>query len=932
MAKRKFVYTFGNKQAEGNAGMKDLLGGKGANLAEMNLIGVPVPPGFTITTEVCTQYYKLGKEKALELIKAEVEDGIKYVEKIMGSQFGDARNPLLVSVRSGSRASMPGMMDTILNLGLNEKVVAGLAKKTGNERFVWDSYRRFVQMYGDVVLGLKPASKEDVDPFEEIIEEVKEEKGVINDTELTTDDLVELVKRFKAAVKEKTGHSFPADPWEQLWGAIVAVFDSWMNDRAIYYRKLNNIPEEWGTAVNVQAMVFGNMGDSSATGVAFTRDAGTGEDLFNGEYLINAQGEDVVAGIRTPQQITKEGSLRWAALANIPENIRAEKYPSLEESMPTLYKELDKIQQKLENHYKDMQDLEFTIQEDKLWLLQTRNGKRTGAAMVKISMDMLREGMIDAKTAILRVEPNKLDELLHPVFDLDAMKKATVLAKGLPASPGAATGQIVFFADEAETWAAKGHATILVRIETSPEDLKGMNVAKGILTARGGMTSHAAVVARGMGKCCVSGAGSIKIDYKAKTLNVDGKELKEGDWISLNGSTGEVYDGKLATRDAELSGDFGELMELADRFATMYVRTNADTPNDARVARNFGARGIGLCRTEHMFFEGDRIIPMREMILAEDEAGRRKALDKLLPIQRSDFEGILEAMQDLPVTIRLLDPPLHEFVPHEEANQKEMAKQMGVTLKKIQQKVEELHEMNPMLGHRGCRLGNTYPEISEMQARAIIEAALNLKARGINAKPEIMIPLTGTLKELKMQEMIVRDTAEKVFKERHDRIDYLVGTMIEVPRAAITADEIAESAEFFSFGTNDLTQMTFGYSRDDAGKFLPVYLKKGILKHDPFQVLDQEGVGKLMKMAVKKGRETRPKIKIGICGEHGGEPSSVEFCNSLDFDYVSCSPYRVPIARLAASQAIIKKKIAKKGKKEEKKDNKKSSKKDKKNK
>jgi pyruvate,orthophosphate dikinase len=705
-----------------------------------------------------------------------------------------------------------------------------------------------------------------------------------------------------------------------------------MNDRAIYYRKLNNIPEEWGTAVNVQAMVFGNMGDSSATGVAFTRDAGTGEDLFNGEYLINAQGEDVVAGIRTPQQITKEGSLRWATLANIPEKIRAEKYPSLEESMPGLYKELDKIQQKLENHYKDMQDLEFTIQEDKLWLLQTRNGKRTGAAMVKISMDMLREGMIDAKTAILRVEPNKLDELLHPVFDLDAMKKATVLAKGLPASPGAATGQIVFFADEAETWAAKGHATILVRIETSPEDLKGMNVAKGILTARGGMTSHAAVVARGMGKCCVSGAGSIKIDYKAKTLNVDGKELKEGDWISLNGSTGEVYDGKLATRDAELSGDFGELMELADRFATMYVRTNADTPNDARVARNFGARGIGLCRTEHMFFEGDRIIPMREMILAEDEAGRRKALDKLLPIQRSDFEGILEAMQDLPVTIRLLDPPLHEFVPHEEANQKEMAKQMGVTLKKIQQKVEELHEMNPMLGHRGCRLGNTYPEISEMQARAIIEAALNLKARGINAKPEIMIPLTGTLKELKMQEMIVRDTAEKVFKERHDRIDYLVGTMIEVPRAAITADEIAESAEFFSFGTNDLTQMTFGYSRDDAGKFLPVYLKKGILKHDPFQVLDQEGVGKLMKMAVKKGRETRPKIKIGICGEHGGEPSSVEFCNSLDFDYVSCSPYRVPIARLAASQAIIKKKIAKKGKKEEKKDNKKSSKKDKKNK
>jgi pyruvate,orthophosphate dikinase len=788
-------------------------------------------------------------------------------------------------------------------------------------------------MYGDVVLGLKPASKEDVDPFEEIIEDLKEEKSVINDTDLTTDDLKELVKRFKAAVKDKTGHSFPTDPWEQLWGAIVAVFDSWMNDRAIYYRKLNNIPEEWGTAVNVQAMVFGNMGETSATGVAFTRDAGTGEDLFNGEYLINAQGEDVVAGIRTPQQITKEGSQRWAALANIPEKIRAEKYPSLEESMPKLYKELDKIQQKLENHYKDMQDLEFTIQEDKLWLLQTRNGKRTGAAMVKIAMDMLRQEMIDAKSAILRVEPNKLDELLHPVFDLDAMKKATVLAKGLPASPGAATGQIVFFADEAEEWADKGHATILVRIETSPEDLKGMNVAKGILTARGGMTSHAAVVARGMGKCCVSGAGSIKIDYKAKTLTVDGKVLKEGDWISLNGSTGEVYEGKLATRDAELSGDFGELMELADRFSTMYVRTNADTPHDARIGRNFGARGIGLCRTEHMFFEGDRIIAMREMILAEDEAGRRIALDKLLPIQRTDFEGILEAMRDLPVTIRLLDPPLHEFVPHEDANQKEMAKQMGVTLKEIKQKVEDLHEMNPMLGHRGCRLGNTYPEISEMQARAIIEAALNLKAKGINAKPEIMIPLTGTLKELKMQETIVRDTAEMVFKERKDRVDYLVGTMIEVPRAAITADEIAESAEFFSFGTNDLTQMTFGYSRDDAGKFLPVYLKKGILKYDPFQVLDQEGVGKLMKIAVKKGREIRPKIKIGICGEHGGEPSSVEFCNSLDFDYVSCSPYRVPIARLAASQAIIKKKMAKKDKKDDKKkDDKKSSKKDKKNK
>lgn len=930
MAKRKYVYTFGNKQAEGNAGMKDLLGGKGANLAEMNLIGVPVPPGMTITTEVCTQYYKIGKEKALEMIRVEVEEGVKYLEKIMGSKFGDTQDPLLLSVRSGSRASMPGMMDTILNLGLNEKAVAGLAKKTRNERFAWDSYRRFVQMYGDVVLGLKPDSKEDVDPFEEIIEEVKVEKGIENDTDLTAEDMKELVKRFKAAVKKKTGHSFPTNPWDQLWGAIVAVFSSWMNDRAIYYRKLNNIPEEWGTAVSVQAMVFGNMGDNSATGVAFTRDAGNGENIFNGEYLINAQGEDVVAGIRTPQQITIEGSQRWAKLANISEEIRAEKYPSLEESMPGIYKELDKIQQKLEDHYKDMQDLEFTIQDGKLWLLQTRNGKRTGSAMVKIAMDMLKEKMIDVRTAVMRVEPNKLDELLHPVFDVDAMKKAAVLAKGLPASPGAATGQMVFFADDAEAWAVQGKSTILVRIETSPEDLKGMNVANGILTARGGMTSHAAVVARGMGKCCVSGAGSIKIDYKSRIMTIDGKEFKEGDWISLNGSTGELYEGKLLTRDAEMSGDFGELMELSDRFARMYVRTNADTPHDASVARNFGAKGIGLCRTEHMFFEGDRIIAMREMILADDEKGRRKALDKLLPIQRSDFEGIFEAMHELPVTIRLLDPPLHEFVPHEDENQKEMAKQMGVTAKKIRQKVEELHEMNPMLGHRGCRLGNTYPEISEMQARAIIEAALNLKKRGVIALPEIMIPLTGTLKEMKMQEDIVRNMAEKVFAERKDRIDYLVGTMIEVPRAAITADEIARSAEFFSFGTNDLTQMTFGYSRDDAGKFLPVYLKKGILKYDPFQVLDQEGVGKLMKIAVKKGRKTRPHIKIGICGEHGGEPSSVEFCDSLDFDYVSCSPYRVPIARLAAAQAVIRKKLAKKGKKDSKKNSKKSSKKSKK--
>jgi len=908
MSNQKHVYKFGNRTAEGDASMKNLLGGKGANLAEMNLIGVPVPAGFTITTEVCNDYYVKGRENTIEAIKSEVEDGVKFLEEEMGTTFGSNEDPLLLSVRSGARASMPGMMDTVLNLGLNDDAVEGIARKTGNERFAWDSYRRFVQMYGDVVMGMKPESKEDHDPFEVIIDEMKEEKGVDLDTELTTDDLKEMVRRFKAAVKEKTGQDFPTDPWEQLWGSVMAVFDSWGNDRAVYYRKLNNIPAEWGTAVNVQAMVFGNMGENSATGVAFTRDAGTGEDIFNGEYLINAQGEDVVAGIRTPQQITKEGSLRWAKLANVSEEERASKYPSLEEVMPALYKELDDIQQKLEDHYKDMQDLEFTIQDGRLWLLQTRNGKRTGAAMVRISMELLEQGKIDEETALLRNEPNKLNELLHPVFDQKAIQAAEVVAKGLPASPGAATGQIVYHADDAEEWAAKGKKVILVRVETSPEDLKGMNTAEGILTARGGMTSHAAVVARGMGKCCVSGAGTVKINYRARTMEVAGKKYNEGDWISLNGTTGEVYDGKIATIDPELSGNFGKLMELADKHATMLVRTNADTPHDSEVARNFGAQGIGLCRTEHMFFEGDRIMAMREMILASDEEGRRKGLEKLLPIQRKDFEGIFEAMHDLPVTVRLLDPPLHEFVPHEEENQKEMADEMGITIEEVREKVEELSEFNPMLGHRGCRLGNTYPEISEMQARAIIEAALNLKARGVTARPEIMIPLTGTLKEMKMQENIVRATAEQVFEERGERIDYLVGTMIEVPRAALTADEIAESAEFFSFGTNDLTQMTFGYSRDDAGKFLPVYLQKGILEHDPFQVLDQTGVGQLVEMATQKGRRTRPDIKIGICGEHGGEPSSVEFCNSLGFNYVSCSPFRVPIARLSAAQGAIRQK------------------------
>ena len=897
----KRVYTFGNKLAEGKADMKNLLGGKGANLAEMNLIGVPVPPGFTITTEVCTEYNKIGQDKTVELIKAEVEAAVKNTEDILGSKFGDKENPLLVSVRSGARVSMPGMMDTVLNLGLNDEAVEGIAKKSGNERFAWDSYRRFVQMYGDVVLGMKPESKEDIDPFEEIMEEVKKANNIELDTDFTVDHLKELVTKFKAAVTKQTGKQFPDNPWDQLWGAIMAVFDSWNTDRAIYYRQMNKIPGEWGTAVNVQAMVYGNMGSNSGTGVAFTRDAGTGEDIFNGEYLINAQGEDVVAGVRTPQEITLEGSKRWAKLQGISEEERASKYPSLEEVMPKVYQELSTIEQKLEDHYNDMQDLEFTIQDGKLWLLQTRTGKRTGAAMVRMAMEMLAQGRIDEKEAVMRVEPNKLDELLHPVFDKGAMAAANVLTKGLPASPGAATGQLVFFADECE----KYENSILARIETSPEDLEGMNIANGILTARGGMTSHAAVVARGMGKCCVSGAGELRIDYKARTLTVNGETFKEGDWVSLNGSTGELYKGSIATIDPELSGDFGKLMELADKYSRMYVRTNADTPRDSEVARNFGAKGIGLCRTEHMFFEGEKIVAMREMILAEDLKGREEALDRLLPIQQKDFEGIFEAMKDLPVTVRLLDPPLHEFVPHDEKGQQEMADVMGVDISVIKAKVESLHEFNPMLGHRGCRLGNTYPEITVMQTRAIIGAAIALKKRGINAHPEIMIPLTGTLAEMKMQEDIVRDTIKKVFAETGETIDHLVGTMIEIPRAALTADEIAKSAEFFSFGTNDLTQMTFGYSRDDTGVFMPVYLKKGILKNDPFEVLDQEGVGQLVKMAVEKGRQTRPNIKLGICGEHGGEPSSVEFCHRTGLDYVSCSPFRVPIARLAAAQATI---------------------------
>ncbi len=897
----KRVYTFGNGHAEGRADMKNLLGGKGANLAEMNLIGVPVPPGFTITTETCLEYYKLGREKVVELLQKEVKEAILNIEKLTGSQFGVANNPLLVSVRSGSRASMPGMMDTILNLGMNDDAVEGIAAKSGNPRFAWDSYRRFVQMYGDVVLGLKPHSKVEIDPFEAILEEVKEEKNIVNDTDLTVDDLKRLVALFKKAVKDRTGRDFPTDAWEQLWGAIEAVFGSWNNDRAVYYRKINNLPDEWGTAVNVQAMVFGNMGNTSATGVAFTRDAGTGENLFNGEYLINAQGEDVVAGIRTPQEITLIGSRRWAELQNISESVRATYYPSLEEAMPELYKELFEVQHKLELHYKDMQDVEFTIQDGKLWMLQTRSGKRTGAAMVKIAMDMMREGLIDEKTAIMRLEPNKLDELLHPVFDAVAIRTANIMAKGLPASPGAATGRIVFFADEASRYPE----AILVRIETSPEDLEGMVVAKGILTARGGMTSHAAVVARGMGKCCVSGAGALKIDYKQRKLVANGKDYYEGDWISINGSTGEVYEGKVDTKTPDMSGDFNVIMELSEKYARMGVRTNAETPHDAQVARRFGAKGIGLCRTEHMFFEGERIKTMREMILSSTTEGRVQALNKLLPFQRSDFEGIFRAMEGYGVTIRLLDPPLHEFVPHQQATQQELANEMGIPLDAVRTKIAELEEFNPMLGHRGCRLGNTYPEITEMQTRAIIEAALNVKKEGVKTLPEIMVPLIGTVKELRMQTELIRATAEKVFAERNDRIEYLVGTMIEVPRAALTADLVAVEADFFSFGTNDLTQMTFGYSRDDAGKFLPIYIEKGILKHDPFQVLDQEGVGQLVRMGCEKGRATKPDLKIGICGEHGGEPSSVEFCHEVGMNYVSCSPYRVPIARVAAAQAAL---------------------------
>ena len=901
----KRVYTFGNGKAEGKADMRNLLGGKGANLAEMNLIGVPVPPGFTITTDVCNEYFEKGKENVVALLKEDVEKAVQHIETLMNSKFGDVENHLLVSVRSGARASMPGMMDTILNLGLNDEVVEGLARKTGNERFAYDSYRRFVQMYGDVVLGMKPVNKEDIDPFEAIIMDVKKQRGITLDNEMNVGELKQLVTAFKAAIKAQTGKDFPTNPMDQLWGAICAVFDSWMNERAILYRKMEGIPAEWGTAVSVMAMVFGNMGETSATGVCFSRDAATGENRFNGEYLVNAQGEDVVAGIRTPQQITKEGSLRWAAQQGIDEETRSSKYPSMEEAMPEIYAQLNDIQDKLEKHYHDMQDMEFTVQEGHLWFLQTRNGKRTGTAMVKIAMDLLREGEIDEKTALERCEPNKLDELLHPVFDKAAQMQAKVLTRGLPASPGAACGQIVFFADDAEKWHEEGKHVVMVRIETSPEDLAGMNAAEGILTARGGMTSHAAVVARGMGKCCVSGAGAINVDYKARTVEIEGVVLHEGDYISLNGSTGEVYMGAVETKPAEVTGDFADLMKLCDKYTKLVVRTNADTPHDAEVARNFGAVGIGLCRTEHMFFENEKIKAMREMILSDTKEGRERALAKLLPYQKQDFYGILKAMDGCPVNVRLLDPPLHEFVPHDLAGQQVMADEMGISVEEIQKRVNSLSEHNPMLGHRGCRLGNTYPEITAMQTKAILGAAIDLKKEGYDPHPEIMVPLIGIVNEFDMQEKVIRETAKELFEQEGVKIPFKVGTMIEIPRAALTADYIAKKAEYFSFGTNDLTQMTFGYSRDDIASFLPVYLEKKILSVDPFQVLDQTGVGQLVEMAVKKGRGTRPDLKCGICGEHGGEPSSVKFCHKVGLNYVSCSPFRVPIARLAAAQAAV---------------------------
>lgn len=872
---KKFVYSFGKGKAEGKTKMKQLLGGKGANLAEMTNIGLPVPPGFTITTEACDMFYKSGKKwpKGLE---DQVDKGVKKLESDMGAAFGDKENPLLVSVRSGAAVSMPGMMDTVLNLGINEDVIEVLIKKTDNERFAWDAYRRFIQMFGDVVMGVKH------ELFEEELQKVKNKNKVENDTDLDVDMLKEVVDKYLKVYKKQTKEKFPTDPRKQLRRSIDAVFSSWNNERAIKYRKINDIRGLLGTAVNVQAMVFGNMGNSSGTGVAFTRDPGTGENKFYGEYLMNAQGEDVVAGIRTPKPIT-----------------------TLKKINKKVYKELTDVRKKLENHYKDMQDFEFTIQEGKLYMLQTRTGKRTAVAAVNIAVDMVKEKLIDQKTAVKRMDPAQVDHLLHPQFDPKEEKKHDAIASGLPASPGAATGQVVFNADDAEKWAADGKSVILCRIETSPEDIGGMNAASGILTSRGGMTSHAAVVARGMGKCCVAGAGDIQIDYKGKKFKVGSTTVKEGGWISLNGSSGKVFEGKIPTIEPKLSGNFATLMKWSDKFRKLGIRANADTPHDAEVAVKFGAEGIGLCRTEHMFFEGKRIIAFREMILADDEAGRKKALAKLLPMQRKDFEGIFKALKGRPCTIRLLDPPLHEFLPNDKEGQQEMSNVMNISVSKIKAKVESLHELNPMLGHRGCRLGLVYPEISDMQVQAIIEAAINVKKKGTKVLPEIMIPLVGHYKELKLARERAEEVIKDVFKRRKTKIDYKIGTMIEVPRAAVTANEVAKEADFFSFGTNDLTQMGCGFSRDDAGKFLPKYVEMGIYDYDPFQVLDTEGVGKLIETAVRLGKKTNKKIKIGICGEHGGEPKSITFCNKVGLNYVSCSPYRVPIARLAAAQAEL---------------------------
>ncbi|MBO4521328.1 MAG: pyruvate, phosphate dikinase [Alphaproteobacteria bacterium] len=887
----KWVYKFGDGKAEGKASDRNLLGGKGANLAEMSSIGIPVPPGFTISTEVCTYYYANGKTFPADLAE-QVKDGIAHCEKIVGRKFADPENPLLFSVRSGARISMPGMMDTVLNLGLNDETVKGLAKASGDERFAYDSYRRFIQMYSDVVLGVKHEN------FEHVLTELKDKKGYKSDTDLTVEDLKLLIDEYK-----KIGKVFnkpvPQDPKEQLWGGIGAVFMSWMVDRAIYYRKLNDIPEDWGTAVNVQTMVFGNAGDDSATGVCFSRDPSTGKNAFYGEFLIKAQGEDVVAGIRTPQQISKEGKKE-----------RGSDLPCMEEAMPELYKQLCDIRETLEKHYHDMQDMEFTIQNGKLYMLQTRNGKRTAAAAVKMAVDMVNEGLIDKKTALMRVEPKQLDDLLHPTLDpkakKDAIKEGRLLTQALNASPGAAVGQVVFSADDAEKWAGEGKKVILVRLETSPEDIHGMHSSQGILTARGGMTSHAAVVARGMGTPAVCGASDVKVDYAAKKMTIKGVEIKEGDIITLDGTTGEVIKGAIALKDAELTGDFGVFMGWADEVRKLKVRTNADTPHDAQVARKFGAEGIGLCRTEHMFFDPQRIKHMREMILAETEEARRTALAKLLPYQREDFKGLFKALEGLHVTIRLLDPPLHEFLPTKEPEQREIAKELGTTLEAVQARVNQLHEANPMLGLRGCRLGLTYPEITEMQAQAIFEAAVEAsKEMGKPVEPEVMVPLIDTKKELDMVKAIIVQKAEEVMEKAGVKFNYMVGTMIEMPRAALTADKVAETAEFFSFGTNDLTQTTLGMSRDDAGSFLPKYVEKGIFAKDPFKSIDEEGVGQLVQMAVEKGRKTRPNIKLGICGEHGGDPATIDFCHRVGLTYVSCSPFRVPIARLAAAQAAV---------------------------